>query len=104
MEEIIMKAKKILALTLLISVFTSTFTINMDAYAEKNHPKKNYKIHLKGAKLEPGSKKQNNNKSLAKKSNSELKPYLITFSGIITDSMKEEVKKADPICVPHMTE
>lgn len=88
-----MKAKKIFALVVGITMYCSSFQFNIDSYAAKEKPKKNYKVYLKHETIEG---KTSNEKIKAKSdtvSKSKIKPYIVVFTGPVTEEMKEKLKK-----------
>ncbi len=93
-----MNFKRFLACTLSISVILSTASFNLKAFAAPDPAgKKPYKIHLKNGTIEPKSSSPMKNKSAGKDFSGEEKksqPYIIAFTGPVTEEMKDGVTKA----------
>lgn len=92
-----MKFKKIIASALSVSVFLSSAGMSIGSFAAgKEGRMKKYEVHLKAATIESGienAKRKSAEKNFNNKASKESSPYIISFTGPITEEMKKKVTK-----------
>ncbi|MDP4182816.1 MAG: S8 family serine peptidase, partial [Bacillota bacterium] len=87
-----MKLNKIMASVISVSLMLSTSSFNVNAYSQKSIHKNAHKIHLRAATFESDDSSLDAKFNSTKKENKKVQPYIISFSGPITQAMKDSVE------------
>ncbi|HOV28231.1 MAG TPA: kelch repeat-containing protein [Pseudobacteroides sp.] len=96
-----MKLNKLMASVLSVSLLLSTASFDVGASSQKGYQKNKHKIHLRAATFDSddssiGAKYDFN------KSGKEARPYIISFTGPITEEMKEKVINAGAVLLDYI--